>query len=207
VFFVFHFPFFNQARAQWECTLYGGVAMPVLSSDNAPGLRVSLATGLRGGYSLGHNWLLTGEVWQVRQLREDNPDITALPLDTAFHVKRYQLIPLMLGAGYRFPLNDWAEGTVYGALGACFRYIHCQQQTALGVIDDRGESGWGFAGKLSAELTLWKRLGMQVWFMALGSPGDDSWKEEGKKVTYNRSHWQREGYRQCFWGVSLGYGF
>lgn len=207
LFFFFLFSFFNCVRAQWGCTLYGGVAMPLLSGDNALQLRASLATGLRGGYSLSNNWLLTAEVGHVRQLQEDNPNITVFPLDTSFHVKRYQLIPIMLGVGHRFPLSHWLEGTVYASLGTFFRYIHTQQQTAPKVLDDRGESGWGFAGKLSAELTLWNHLSLQVWFMALGSPGNEEWKKESKKVTYNRSHWHMEGYKQCFWGVNLGYRF
>jgi hypothetical protein len=75
------------------------------------------------------------------------------------------------------------------------------------VLDDRGEGGWGLAGKLSAELTLWKHLSLQLWYMAFVSPGNEEWKQESKKVTYNRTHWHLEGYKQSFWGVNLGYRF
>ena len=197
-------------KGQWKCTVYGGVAMPALSSSNAPELRTSLATGLRGDYSIG-SWLLTGEVWQVRQLREDNLDLTEVPLDTAFRVKRYQLIPLLLGVGYRFPLTDWSEGTLYGAVGGYFRYIHCQKQTSFMLIDDIGESGWGIAGKMSVEVRLWKRVNLSVWLMAMGNPFEEEGEaipgSKASEVTFNRSHWQMEGYKQCFWGCALGYSF
>lgn len=196
-------------RGQWECALYGGVGLPVLSGDNAPPLRTSLATALRGGYALGESWLLTAEVGQLQQLRQEHPNLEALILDTAFHVKRYQFIPIMLGVGYRLPLSRPANHniTFQIALGTHFRYIHCQQQTSPMVVDDRGESGWGLAGKLSAELTLWNHLSLQLWYMAMGSPGDGEWKPESKKATYIKSHWHIEGYRQSSWGISLGYKF
>ena len=132
-------------RGQWECALYGGVGLPALSGDNAPPLRTSLATALRGGYALGESWLLTAEVGQLQQLRQEHPNLEALILDTAFHVKRYQFIPIMLGVGYRLPLSRPANHniTFQIALGTHFRYIHCQQQTSPMVVDDRGESGWG----------------------------------------------------------------
>ena len=199
------------AKGQWECALYGGVGMPVLASGNAPELRVSLVTGLRGGYALNGGWVLTGEVWQVRHLKEDNPNIVSVPLDTAFRVKRYQLIPLLVGVGYRFPLSDWAKGTVYASAGGYFRYIHCQKQTATLTLDDMGESGWGLAGKVGAEVMLWERLSLQGWFMAMGNPFENETSalpyRKNTDVTYNRTHWRLEGYRQCFWGVSLGYIF
>lgn len=197
-------------RGQWGCTVHGGVAMPAFSSGNAPGLRVSLATGLRGGYSFG-NWFLTGEVWQVRQLREDNPDLTAVPMDTAFRVKRYQLIPLLLGTGYRFPLSPWSEGTIAVAAGGYFRYINCLKQTSAMTLSDMGESGWGFAGKVSAEVRLWKRVNLSVWFMTMGNPfeevGETIPGSKASEVTFNRSHWQLEGFGQSFWGICLGYSF
>ena len=192
VFFVMLCVVWMPVKGQWETAVYGGVGVPMLASGNAPELRVSLATGLRGAYALSEGWVLTGEVWQVRHLKEDNIDITVVPLDTAFRVKRYQLIPLMLGAGYRFPLSDWAKGTLYASAGGYFRYIHCQKQTATLLFDDKGESGWGFAGKMGAEVTLWERLSLQVWFMAMGNPFE---KEVGilpgskdAEVTYNRCH-------------------
>ena len=198
------------ASGQWGGALFGGVGFPVPGGAGVPELRTSLATGLRGEYAKGDGWVFTGEVWHLRQLENDCPSLTAVPMDTAFHVKRYQLMPFVLGAGYRLPFCDWAQGTVYASAGGYFRYLNCQRQTAAAVIDDMGESGWGFAVKASAEVTLWERVCLQVWFTAMGNPFEN---EDGAipgskaSVSYNRSHWHLEGYRQCFWGCALGYGF
>lgn len=201
---------FHLCAQQWECVLYGGVGLPVLSSDNAPELRESLATALRGGYALGESWVLTGEVWQVRQFQLHDLD-ESLTVDSSFRVKRYQLLPFMLGVGYRLPLSSVVEGTCYASLGGYFRYIHCQKELTPQLMDDMGESGWGLAAKLSVEVMLWKRLGMQVWVMLMGNP----FEEENAAIpgsksddfVFNRTHWHLEGYRQGFWGVMLGYRF
>ena len=199
------------ASGQWGATLMGGVALPTEAGEGMPELRASLATGLRGSYALGSEdggWELTAEVWHLRQLKEHNPSLTAVPLDTAFHVKRYQLIPFMLGVGYRFPLSSWASGVLRVGAGGYFRYMNFRQQTSAGVIDDLGESGWGASLRAGAEVTLWKRVSVEVWFTAMGSlGGSGEWKEENKAVTFNRTHWHIEGYRQCFWGASIGYCF
>lgn len=200
--------------------------MPAMASGNAPELRISLATGLQVSYSFG-TWALTGEVWQVRQLKEENPDVVVIPMDTAFYTKRYQLIPIMMGLERRIPLCDWAEGSVAFSLGAYFRYIHCRQRVAFRTISDMGESGWGFAGKVSAKVTMWKRVSFGVWFMAMGNPFEtESEKMRGQmdvvseqriensgqwpvllKMRFPKTHWHLEGYRQCFWGMCLGYSF
>ena len=149
---VLFFAVAGPARGQWGCTLYGGLAVPTLASWNAPELRVSLATGLRGHWTVDSSrWSVTGEVWQVRHLKEENPDVEVIPLDTICYVKRYQLIPFMLGAEYRFAVGTMPLTVAFGAsLGGYFRYIHFRKRVTMQMINDIGESGWGMAGKVSA---------------------------------------------------------
>ena len=202
------------AIGQWQWTLYGGEAAPLLASGNAPELRTSLATGLRASYRLADDqtgWMLTGEIWQMRPFSYNPPDTNAFPPDTFFHVKRYQLIPFMLGIGRRFALTSWATGMLHAAAGGYFRYIDCQQMSPARIIEEMGESGWGFSLRTAAGVSLWERLNLEVWFTAMGKPFE---KEAGslpgsesKRVVFNRTHWHLEGYRQCFWGFALGYSF
>lgn len=200
------------SHGQVEFTLHGGVALPALASGNAPELRTSFATGLRLSYPLatgGSGWLLTADMWQVREFGKDSPDISIVPLDTSFHVKRYQLIPFTLGAAYRIPFGETVSATLYASLGGYFRYINCQRQSAVAVVDDMGESGWGFAARMAAELALWQRLTVELWFSAMGNPFEDAGSPlpGSKALSLNRSHWHLDGYRQCFLGCSLGYRF